>query len=385
MQKTEAIQCSKCVLDNNDDPSLTFNSNGVCNHCQAYEKAYVLNPLSETQKQKYLEDSLEIIKSAKGKYQAILGLSGGVDSSYLVYLAKEWNIRVLLVHFDNGWNSELAVDNINRIVDYTGFNLYTHVVDWEEFKDLQLSYIKSSVLDWEVPTDHLIKAALFNLAKIKGIKSILSGTNHQTEFILPHSMRYNKADIDNINDIHQKFGTKPLKTTKLLSPLKEYLETKKHNIQFHPLLDFVYYNKDNAKETIIEKMGWRDYGGKHYESIFTRFYQGYVLPTKFGVDKRKAHLASLINSGQISKQEAIKELEKPSYPNKEMLENDFEFVAKKFDLTNEELNFYINEKPIPHSHYKQYNTKNLKRFKKLEIYLNPNLYINYLKKKLKTT
>jgi tRNA(Ile)-lysidine synthase TilS/MesJ len=190
----------------------------------------VLFRSSDSQKQKYLAEMLEIIKSAKGKYQAILGLSGGVDSSYLAYLAKEWDLRVLLVHFDNGWNSELAVDNINRIVDYTGFDLHTHVVDWEEFKDLQLSYIKSSVIDWEVPTDHLIKATLFNVAKKKGIKSILSGTNHQTEFILPHSMRYSKADTDNIIDIHQKFGTIPLKTTKLLSPLKEYLETKKYKI-----------------------------------------------------------------------------------------------------------------------------------------------------------
>lgn len=383
MYKSPAKQCKRCVLDTNDDPNLTFNIEGVCNHCQAYEKAYVLNPLTESQKERLLEESLKVIKSEKGKYQAILGLSGGVDSSYLAYLVKSWDIRVLLVHFDNGWNSELAVDNINRIIDYTGFDLYTHVVDWEEFKDIQLSYIKSSVLDWEVPTDHLIKATLIDLAKRKGIKSILSGTNHQTEFILPHSMRYNKSDTDNIVDIHKKFGIIPLKSTKFLSPLKEYIAVRKYNIRFHPLLDFVNYNKDKAKETIIEKMGWRDYGGKHYESIFTRFYQGYVLPTKFGVDKRKAHLASLINSGQITKVEAIQELEKPTYPSKEMLENDFEFVAKKFGLSNEELNSYINKKPIPHSNYKQYNMKNLKRLKKLEIYLNPQLYVNYLKKSLK--
>lgn len=226
MQIKAVIQCKKCVLDTHDDPDITFNQEGVCNHCEAYEKVYVLNPMSESQKQRLLEESLQAIKSSKGNYQAILGLSGGVDSSYLAFMAKQWNIRVLLVHFDNGWNSELAVDNINRIVDFTGFDLYTHVVDWDEFKDLQLSYIKSSVLDWEVPTDHLIKATLFNLARKKGIKAILSGTNHQTEFILPHSMRYNKADVDNIRDIHQKFGTKALKHTKLLSPLKEYVASK---------------------------------------------------------------------------------------------------------------------------------------------------------------
>jgi N-acetyl sugar amidotransferase len=303
MQKTEAIQCSKCVLDTNDDPSLTFNSNGVCNHCQAYEKEFLVNPLTESEKSEYVNNILTQIKKDGGQYDCIIGLSGGVDSSYLAYLAKQWGLKALLVHMDNGWNSELAVDNINRIVDYTSFDLHTEVLDWEQFKDLQFSYIKASVLDWEVPTDHIIRATLYKLAVKKKCKHILSGTNHQTEFILPHSMRYNKADTDNMKDIHKQFGTRSINKLNLMSPLKIKRIVKKYGIQSHPLLNLVQYNKDEAKQIIMEKMGWRDYGGKHYESIFTRFYQGYVLFTKFNIDKRKAHLASLINSGQITKQE----------------------------------------------------------------------------------
>lgn len=383
MESITIKQCIKCVLDTNDVPDLKFNETGFCQYCLAYEETFLINPISDSKKLFLLNQEIKEIKNSKKKYDSILGLSGGVDSSYLAYKAKEWGLNPLLIHFDNGWNSELAVDNINRIVDFTGFDLYTYVVDWEEFKDLQLSYIKASVLDWEVPTDHVIKSILYEMAIKKGIKHILSGTNHQTEFILPHNMRYNKSDSDNILDIHQKFGTKKIKSFKILSPLKEWYYIKTKGIVFHPLLDLIPFDKDEAKQTIAEKMGWRDYGGKHYESIFTRFYQGYVLPVKFGVDKRKAHMASIINSGQITKEQALIELEKPPYPSEEMFKNDFDYVVKKFNLKVDEFKKYIDQAPVPHTYYKQYNSKGLKKFKKLEVYLNPKLYINYLKKKLK--
>jgi N-acetyl sugar amidotransferase len=382
MQKTEAIHCSKCVLDTNDDPSLTFNSNGVCNHCQAYEKEFLLNPLTEKEKSEYVNNILTQIKKDGGQYDCIIGLSGGVDSSYLAYLAKQWGLKALLVHMDNGWNSELAVYNINKIVDYTGFDLYTEVLEWEQFKDLQLSYIKASVLDWEVPTDHIIRSTLYKLAIKKKCKHILSGTNQQTEFILPHSMRYNKADTANIFDIHKKFGTCSISKLNIMTPLNIRRITKKYNIQKHSLLNLVKYNKDEAKQIIISQMGWRDYGGKHYESIFTRFYQGYVLLNKFKIDKRKAHLSSLINSGQITKEEALIELKKPSYPSELLLTQDFDYVAKKFDMTNNEFKQLLATNPIPHKHYKQYNSRVLKLLKKWDIYSNPSLYINYLKRKL---
>jgi len=381
MQKMEVIQCVKCVLDTNDDPNLTFNSNGVCNHCQAYEKEFLENPMNEKEKKEYVDNIISKIKKEGGQYDCIIGLSGGVDSSYLAYLAKQWGLKALLVHMDNGWNSELAVDNINRIVDYTGFDLYTEVLDWEQFKDLQLSYIKASVLDWEVPTDHFIRSTLYKVAIQNKCKHLISGTNQQTEFILPYSMRYNKADSDNMLDIHKKYGSNKINNLNIISPLKVWRLIKKYDLKEYPLLNYISFNKDEAKKTIIEKMGWRDYGGKHYESIFTRFYQGYVLPTKFGVDKRKAHLASLINSGQISKEEALDELKKPPYPSESLLRQDFEYVAKKFDMTEVEFTKLLDVPAIPHSNYKQYNSKWLKRFKKWEVYSNPNLYINFLKRK----
>lgn len=382
MQKIEAIECSKCVLDTYDDPNLVLNSNGVCNHCQAYEKEFLENPLSEQDKSKYVEDVLTQIKKDGGQYDCIIGLSGGVDSSYLAYLAKKWGLKALLVHMDNGWNSELAVDNINRIVDYTGFDLHTEVLEWEQFKDLQLSYIKASVLDWEVPTDHLIRATLYKVAIQKKCKHLISGTNQQTEFILPYSMRYNKSDTENLLDIHKQFGSMQINKLNIMSPLKIWYLLWKYNIEEHPLLNYISFNKDEAKKTIMDEMGWRDYGGKHYESIFTRFYQGHILFKKFKIDKRKAHLSSLINSGQINKEDALLELQKPPYPSESMLQDDYEYVAKKFDMTVEEFSKLLEKPPAPHSNYRQYDHKWLKIIRKLEVYLQPMLYINYIKRKL---
>lgn len=379
----EILQCSKCILDTHDDPKITFNKNGVCNHCLSYERAFMNNPMNELEKKTYIAVELNKIKKDAVKYDCIIGLSGGVDSSYLAYLAKNWGLNALLVHMDNGWNSELAVDNINRIVDYTGFDLHTEVLDWEQFKDLQFSYIKASVLDWEVPTDHIIKSTLYKIAIQNKCKHILSGTNYQTEFILPQSMRYNKADTDNILDIHKQFGTRRINKLNLMSPLKIRRIVKRYGIQTHPLLNLVNYKKGDAKKTIIEKMGWRDYGGKHYESIFTRFYQGHILLTKFNIDKRKAHLASLINSGQITKQEALLELQNPPYPSDSMLREDFEYVAKKFDMDIVAFTSLLSKPPVPHAHFKQYSSKWIRFINKWEVYSKPSLYINYLKKKLK--
>jgi asparagine synthase (glutamine-hydrolysing) len=379
--RKDFLYCKKCVLDSGDTPELILDEAGICNYCRSYENEYLLNPLSINQKQEKLSLLLNTIKSSKGKYHCIIGLSGGVDSSYLSYLAKQWGLNVLIVHFDNGWNSELAVDNISKIINYTGFDLHTEVADWESFKDLQLSYIKASVLDWELPTDHIIRATLYKLAKKYKIKHILSGTNHQTEFILPKSMRYTKSDISNIIDIHQKFGSRSIKRLNLLSPFKRWLFAQQYGIKEYPLLDYVVYEKSEAKATIMDKIGWRDYGGKHYESIYTRFYQGFILPCKFGVDKRKAHLSSLINSGQITKQQALDELKLPPYPYESLEKEDLEYVAKKFDLSTNKFIQLLNKPPIPHSFYKQDENKFLNLIKKLEVYGNPRLYIKYLLKK----
>ena len=285
-----------------------------------------------------------------------MGLSGGVDSSFLALKAMEWGLRPLLVHFDNGWNSELAVQNINGIVEKTGFDLYTYVVDWEEYMDLQLSYIKSGVIDWEVPTDHGFFAVLYKQASKRGIKSVLTGSNYQTESILPKSMSWRKQDLANILDIHNKFGTRKLKTFPQLGFYKYLLYQKIRNFKVYGPLDYIDYNKDLAKTEIIEKFGWKDYGGKHYESIFTRFYQGYVLPKKFNVDKRKAHFSSLINSGQMSRLEALVEINKPTYTSSKQLEEDLSFFLKKMNLSKKEFEEILVQKPVKHTQFKSYTT-----------------------------
>ena len=365
--------CAKCVLDTHDVPDLKLDQAGICQYCRRFETDYLNNPLSESEKVRLLDEMKDTIRKAgKGKkYDCILGLSGGVDSSYMAYLAKDWGLRPLIVHFDNGWNSELAVKNIESIISYTGFDLYTHVVNWDEFRSLQLAYIKSGVLDWEVPTDHGFMGALFRAAKKEGIKHILTGSNHQTEGILPKSMSSNKDDSINILDIARKFGAQSFKTYPFIGPLKHIYYTEIYGFERHAPLNWIDYHKDRAKETIIREMGWRDYGGKHYESVFTRFYQGYVLPVKYGIDKRKAHFASLINSGQMTREEALEVLKTDPYGNEDLKWQDFEFVAKKLGMSQDELHAILAEKPVPHQQYRTiYHSpyRNIRRWVKLGLY-----------------
>jgi N-acetyl sugar amidotransferase len=350
-------QCVNCILDTNDDPEITFDEKGVCNHCNAYISKYINNAPRQEEKTRQLNAMIGKMKAAgKGKkYDSIMGLSGGVDSSYLAFVAKEAGLNPLLVHFDNGWNSELAVQNIENIIRKTGFDLFTYVVDWNEFKDLQLSYIKAGVLDWEVPTDHGFQACLYEQAYKHKIKYVLTGHNYQTEAILPNSMRWNKWDVANILDIQKRFGKYKLKSFPLMGFFRQswyILVLKLERVNF---LEYVGYDKMQAKEIIKKEFGWRDYGGKHYESIFTRFYQGYALKEKFGIDKRKAHISNLILSGQITRDEALKEIAKPPY-DEQLLKEDFEYVAKKFDMTAEGFRALLAEPNKLHLDYKSYET-----------------------------
>lgn len=349
--------CGKCVLDSTDDPQIVINEDGICNYCLAYEKDFKKYlTMSVAQKDNQLLKIAEDIKtnSKNKEYDCLIGVSGGVDSSYVAIKAYELGLRALLIHFDNGWNSELAVKNIEQISTYTGFGLYTYVVDWEEFKDLQKAYIKAGVLDWEVPTDHGLWAITLKKAKEMNIKYVLTGFNYQTEGILPKPMRYDKGDLKNIKDIYRKFGTK--KRFRSFPTYgfwwHQYLRLI-WGLQIEPILCYLDYNKVNSKKYLIDKMGWRDYGGKHFESIFTRFYQGYALKEKFGVDKRKAHLASMICAGQITKAEALKELDRPIMDT-EVLKEDLRFFLKKMDFTEEEFKQIISAKPVPHESFESY-------------------------------
>lgn len=327
-------QCAISVMDTIADPDIRFDDNGICNYYHEYKLAEKESVFSGTEAEQKLNSIVsEIKKAGKGNpYDCIIGLSGGVDSTYLALQAKRFGLRPLAVHFDNGWNSELAVMNIQNIVEKLDIDLYTYVINWEEFKDLQLSYLKASVVDIEAITDHAIIATLNKLAAEKNINYSLSGTNVQTENTLPKSWIFSKVDPLNIKAIHKQYGTVPLKTYPfLVGRVKRYLNEKK-GMQSIAMLNYLDYNKKEVKEVITKELSWRDYGGKHYESVWTRFYQGYILPTKFKIDKRKAHLSDLIFGGQITKAEALEELLHPIY-DAVQFKQDYEFVLKKLNLT----------------------------------------------------
>lgn len=349
----EVFECKKCILNSEQDPEIRFDHLGVCNHCRQYELEEKKYPNNEKEIQKAVNRFISELKVRKGKskYDCIMGISGGVDSTYLSLKLKQMELNPLLVHFDNGWNSELAVKNIQNIVEKLGFDLYTYVVDWDEFKDLQLSFIKAGVLDWEIPTDHGFYATLYHQAINHSIKSVVSGHNQVTEAILPKCMRWDKLDVINIKDIHKKYGSYSLKTFPLFGLKKQFYVNNVKRIKRFTPLDFMNYNKDQAKKEIQEKLGWKDYGGKHYESIFTRFYQGYILKEKFGFDKRYAHLSTLINSNQISREEALLEINKPAYDSSQ-LQEDKDYVLKKLDISNAEFDDIMMKPTVSHNYFK---------------------------------
>ena len=328
--------CSRTVMDTTD-PEITFDADGVSNHWYEYQEAARRQLLSPEASRRERERLVDLMKRAgRGKpYDCVLGLSGGVDSSYLAHLAVELGLRPLVVHFDNGWNSELAVSNIEQLVNGLKLDLHTFVMDWPEFRDLQRAYFKASVVDLEVPTDHMILGALYQIANKNRLEFILSGTNVVTEGILPRSWYYPKFDLANLKDIHRQFGTIPLRKLPALGFWQMTYYNQLRGINSVALLDLVEYNKKDAKSLLVSRYGWRDYGGKHYESVFTRFYQGYILPNKFNIDKRKAHYSTLICSGQMSRDEALAELERPAYETTMQVE-DKRYVAKKLGFAEPE-------------------------------------------------
>lgn len=336
MAKVEYQVCTRCIMDSSD-PEITFDEAGCCNHCTAAIRRMSEQLLPADQRRCALEALVGKVKAeGKGKdYDCIIGVSGGIDSTTVAYTVKSLGLRPLAVHFDNGWNSELAVHNIKRTVDGLGIDLHTHVVDWEEFRDLQMCFLKASVANCEAPTDHGITALLFRTAARVGTRFILSGSNLATEAIMPYAWGHYNQDFRHIKALHRRFGSVPLRTMPVLN-LGHYLSyVLVRRIRQIPFLNYIDYEKEAAKEMLLREIGWRDYGGKHYESVWTRFFQGYYLPQKFGYDKRRAHLSTLICSGQISRQHALGEMGKTHYP-EILLRQDIDFVLKKFRLTQRE-------------------------------------------------
>jgi len=350
MKQATYNSCTRCVLDTTTK-HISFDEHGVCNFCHQYEEAAaetIRQPLQARQKR--FDKALKLVKlTGEGKkYDCIIGMSGGLDSSYLAVKVKEWGLRPLVVHFDNGWNTELAVNNINNIVTKLGYDLYTYVIDWEEFKDLQISYFKASVLDLEVPTDQLIFAILYKLAKENNVKFILDGYNFRTEFGMPKDWSIeHKFDLTNLRNIHKAYGKVKLKKFPTISDKELFYYQHIHNIQTMSLINYIDYDWRDAKRMLVEKFDYKPYQYKHYESIFTRFYQGYILPKKFCIDKRKAHLSTLIRSGYLTREQAIEELKGPTYPIQDQ-EADRSYVRKKWDMTEEEFEHYMNKPIVSH-------------------------------------
>lgn len=346
-------RCSITVMDNIADPDITFDADGVCNYCHDYEQAAAKGLYPEKEGREKLEQLADKIrKDGRDKpYDCLIGLSGGVDSTYVALLVKQLGLRPLAVHLDNGWNSELAVKNVENIITRLGFDLYTLVVNWEEFRDIQLSYLKASVVDIEVVSDHAIFATMYKLAKEHRTGYIISGTNIVTEHIMPPSWLYRKMDFANLKDIHDQYGSVRLDTYPSFDFKKYVYYSSVLRLSPVSILNYVPYNKKEVKEVIIRELGWRDYGGKHYESMFTKFYQAYILPTKFKIDKRKPHLSNLICSGQLTRAEALKELEQPLYQPRD-LQADREYVVKKLGLTEAEIDAIMALPPRRHEEFK---------------------------------
>lgn len=324
--------CVSCVMDTTD-PDIVFDERGVCHHCRELTELRRRSTAALGDPEALGGIVARIRAEGRGKkYDCIVGLSGGVDSTYAAYKAREVGLRPLAVHFDNGWDSELAVKNIENIVKRLDIDLYTYVMDWEEFKDLQLAFLRASVPDGEIPSDHGIAATLLKAACDHGVGYVVTGSNANTEGILPIRYSYGALDWRYIRSVHRLYGRRPLETFPHYGLLRRCYYVFVRRLRMVPILDYLPYDKAEAMKVIERDLGWRYYGGKHYESIYTRFYQAYVLPRKFNVDKRRAHFSTLIVSGQMSREEALRELEKDPYP-ADLLEEDRDYVVKKLGLT----------------------------------------------------
>lgn len=339
----ELRACVRCVMDTTD-PDIVFDAAGVCNHCHTYDRKVRENVLTGAAAEAHLAKLVATIKAAgrKREYDCVIGVSGGVDSTYVAWKTKELGLRPLAVHLDNGWDSELAVKNIERVLKTLGIELYTHVIDWDEFKDLQLAFLKASTPDSEVPSDHAIISLMCQMARKVKVKYILSGVNQRTESHLPGAWSQGYLDWTYIQGLHKLFGTRPLTTYPHQTLFQ--LVRNRATLEWVDLLNYVDYSKAEAMKVLQGKLGWVYYGGKHYESIYTRFYQGYILPRKFGFDKRKSHLSSLVCSGEIAREAALEELKKEPYP-ADLQAEDRAYVIKKFGLTPEAFDALMSAPP----------------------------------------
>lgn len=348
-------QCSRCVMDTSAT-NITFDVNGVCNFCTEFleRTSYIIHEESEKKEGRLYSLVDSIKKDGKGKeYDCIVGVSGGVDSSWALVKVVELGLRPLPVHMDNGWNSELAQNNISNLVQSLNLHLYTHVIDWEEYRALMQAFFDANVIDIELLYDNAMLAVCYQQARNFGVKYILAGTNMATEGMrMPDGWNWYKRDVRNIKAIAKKFGDVSIKTFPTHSTVDYIVDEFFRGIRWMSFLDYFNFNKFEALNNLEKNYGYKRYPFKHYESIFTRFYQGYILPKKFNVDKRYLHLATLVASGQMIREEAINGLKGIPYLSEQDLDADIKYFLKKMGITQRELDDYIARPEIQHDFYK---------------------------------
>jgi N-acetyl sugar amidotransferase len=343
--------CTRCIMDTTD-PDIVFDAEGRCNHCTGWFARPAIYRLPAAERARLLEQIVEEIKRAgHGKnYDCIIGVSGGVDSSYLAIKVKELGLRPLAVHLDNGWNSEKAVGNIKRILEPLHIDLSTLVLNWKEFRELQLAFLRASTPDSEIPSDHAIVASFYDATRKHGVGYCINGINLRTEGI--HVREWSQGHLDSryIRSVYRRFTGKRMRHFPLIPVHTLVLNLMLHRPKNVFLLDYLDYDKQAAKRLLMETYGWEDYGGKHYESIYTRFYQGWILPHKFGYDKRRMHLSTLICSEQMTRAQALQEIATPAYP-PDWVEPDKAFVAKKLGISAQEFEAIM---ALPKKRYSDY-------------------------------
>ncbi|UNK38237.1 N-acetyl sugar amidotransferase [Shinella sp. H4-D48] len=347
-------RCSRCIMDTTAG-GITFNADGVCNYCSEFEaNAAGIVFEDESSRSSRLALLLENVKRAgRGKrYDCIIGVSGGVDSSWALVNAVELGLRPLAVHMDNGWNSELAQNNIANLVRGLGVDLYTHVINWPEYRALMQAFFDADVIDIELLYDNAMLAVNYHQARKYGLKHILSGSNSATEGMsIPRNWNWFKRDKANIKGIAKTFANVRLQTFPSIGSLEYVYYEYVRKTKWISFLDFLDFDKEKSLESLEKNYRYKRYPYKHYESIFTRFYQGYILPEKFGVDKRKLHLSTLIMSGQLSRTRALELIEQSPYPFKEDLDADRQYFLKKMGWTPAVLTTYLNRPEVSHDHY----------------------------------
>ena len=347
-------RCTRCVMDITAG-DITFDDNGVCNYCTEFldRSSHVIheNPVA---KEARLRDLVERVKaSGKGKpYDCIVGVSGGVDSSWTLVEVKRLGLRPLAVHMDNGWNSELAQNNIANLVRALGVDLYTHVIDWDEYRELMQAFFNADVLDVELLYDNAMLSVNYQQASDYGLKYILAGTNQATEGMrMPLGWNWFKYDRRNIMAVARRHGINGIDTFPAIGTAQFYWYHHVRGVRWTSFLDYIRYNKFEVLEVLEKHYSYKRYPFKHYESVFTRFYQAYVLPRKFGVDKRILHLSTLIASEQMTRAEALKLLEGIPYPSEAELMVDLKYFLKKMLWSQQQLDDYMARPEVPHSNY----------------------------------